>query len=238
MRNRNQKLIAERIRELRGDKTQNEVAELLHITQAYLSEIERGKKVPSKALLFEIAEKFNTTVSYLIGETNTVILPERLNGVGSSAPVVVPTPRDDDAECILLGVLEFNDILEACRVGTFVKKMGVHIYVPMADIGERYSESNLPFVLKLSGGNNRLFGFPDGSRAVINPEDTLHNFDIALVYYNGDLALKKIMNKDDEIELISFDGSKICVSDDEALDGDFKIFGKLTSVTLTPNHGF
>ena len=53
MRNRNQELIAQRIRELRGDRTQNEVAEVLHITQSYLSELERGKKVPSKALLLD-----------------------------------------------------------------------------------------------------------------------------------------------------------------------------------------
>ena len=59
MRNRNQELIAQRIRELRGNRTQNEVAEVLHITQSYLSELERGKKVPSKALLLDIAKIFN-----------------------------------------------------------------------------------------------------------------------------------------------------------------------------------
>ena len=111
--------------------------------------------------------------------------------------------------------------------------------MPKSDIGQHYSAANAPFALKLSGGSNKTFGFPDGCRAVINPEEPVKNFDIVLVFYNGELALKKILNKnEDEWELLSYDGSKVRVSADEVISGDFKMLGKLTSVTLTPNHGF
>lgn len=53
------------------------------------------------------------------------------------------------------------------------------------------------------------------------------------------MALKKIMNKDEnEWDLVSYDGSKVHVSADEVVSGEFKMLGKLTSVTLTLNHGF
>ena len=39
-------------------------------------------------------------------------------------------------------------------------------------------------------------------------------------------------------DLVSYDGSKVHVSADEVVSGEFKMLGKLTSVTLTLNHGF
>ena len=239
MRNRNQERIAQRIRDLRGDKTQNEVAEVLHITQSYLSELERGKKVPSKALLLDIAKIFNTTVSYLLGETNSVVLPEG----SDDARNVIQKKNDALAEsakdCIDVPMLMFDEVFEACRSDLFTKKSDRLVGVPKSDIGQHFSAANALFALKLAGGSNKTFGFPDGCRAVVNPEEPVKNFDIVLVFYNGELALKKILNKDeDEWELLSYDGSKVRMSADEVISGDFKMLGKLTSVTLTPNHGF
>lgn len=239
MRNRNQERIAQRIRDLRGDKTQNEVAEVLHITQSYLSELERGKKVPSKALLLDIAKIFNTTVSYLLGETNSVVLPEG----SDDARNVIQKKNDALAEsakdCIDVPMLMFDEVFEACRSDLFTKKSDRLVGVPKSDIGQHFSAANALFALKLAGGSNKTFGFPDGCRAVVNPEEPVKNFDIVLVFYNGELALKKILNKsENEWELLSYDGSKVRVGTDEVISGDFKMQGKLTSVTLTPNHGF
>ena len=239
MRNRNQELIAQRIRELRGNRTQNEVAEVLHITQSYLSELERGKKVPSKALLLDIAKIFNTTVSYLLGETNAVVLPKG----SDEARNVMQKKNDAYAEsikdCIDVPMLMFDEVLEACRSNLFTQKSDRLICVPKSDIGQHFSVANAPFALKLAGGSSKTFGFPDGCRVVVNPEEPIKNFDIVLVFYNGELALKKILNKsEDEWELLSYDGSKVRVGADEVISGDFKMIGKLTSVTLSQNHGF
>lgn len=239
MRNKNQELIAERIRGLRGNKTQSEVAGLLHVTQSYLSEIERGKKVPSKALLLDFARLFNTTVSYLLGETNSVLLPSSKESTEGTLPAISDGNPPIDIDCVRISVVSAAEIAESCHVDLFSGKRHIRIGVPKSDIGQHYSAANAPFALKLSGGSNKTFGFPDGCRAVINPEEPVKNFDIVLVFYNGELALKKILNKnEDEWELLSYDGSKVRVSADEVISGDFKMLGKLTSVTLTPNHGF
>lgn len=224
---------------LRGNKTQSEVATLLHITQSYLSEIERGKKVPSKALLLDFARLFSTTVSYILGETNSVLLPNTKEGAEMTLPVVSDGDSPIDIDCVRIPVATALEIAESCRVNLFSGKRHTRIGVPKSDIGQHFSAANAPFALKLSGGSNKTFGFPDGCRAVVNPEEPVKNFDIVLVFYNGELALKKILNKDeDEWELLSYDGSKVRVSAEEVISGDFKMLGKLTSVTLTPNHGF
>ena len=239
MRNRNLELIAERIRGRRGDKTQNEIAKLLHITQSYLSEIERGKKVPSKALLLDFAKLYNTTVSYILGETNSILLPNDKEGTENILPAFSGDNMPIDVDCVRISVVSPAELKEACNVELFSGKRHTRIGVPKSDIGQHFSAANAPFALKLSGGSNKTFGFPDGCRAVVNPEEPVKNFDIVLVFYNGELALKKILNKDeDEWELLSYDGSKVRVSADEVISGDFKMLGKLTSVTLTPNHGF
>lgn len=237
MRNKNQDIIAARIRRLRGEKTQNEVAKKLHITQSYLSEIERGKKTPSKALLLDIARTFDTTVSYLLGETNRIVMPITAERVRRRSPSSFNLLADVD--CIRIPIVSMSEIVNACRTNSFSYERHSRIGVPKADIGLNFSASNLPFAVKLYGGNNKTFGYPEGSRAVINPEEAVKNFDIVLVFYKGELALKKIMNKDDnEWDLVSYDGSKVHVSADDVVSGEFKMLGKLTSVTLTLNHGF
>lgn len=237
MRKKNQDIIAARIRRLRGEKTQNEVARKLHITQSYLSEIERGKKTPSKALLLDIAQTFDTTVSYLLGETDSIVLPassEQMWRMHQSSFHLLA-----DVDCIRIPIVSMSELVSACRTNSFSYERRSRIGVPKADIGRNFSASNLPFAVKLYGGNNKTFGYPEGSRAVINPEEAVKNFDIVLVFYKGELALKKIMNKDEnEWDLVSYDGSKVHVSADEVVSGEFKMLGKLTSVTLTLNHGF
>ncbi|WP_455611420.1 helix-turn-helix domain-containing protein [Cloacibacillus porcorum] len=60
----------ERLKFLRGKKTGREVAEKAGITQAFYSEIERGIKQPSLDTAQRLAEALDTTVGYLIGETD------------------------------------------------------------------------------------------------------------------------------------------------------------------------
>lgn len=50
------KTIGETVREIRGTRTQAEFAELLGISQAFLSEIEHDKKEPGKKIILKLAE--------------------------------------------------------------------------------------------------------------------------------------------------------------------------------------
>ena len=50
--------------------------------------------------------------------------------------------------------------------------------------------------------------------------------------------MKKIMTKNDaSLKIISHDGSTIGIEEEEIISGEFKILGKVTSVTHKPAHG-
>lgn len=59
------KLIQERIKELRNERhlTQDKLSEICNISSDYLSEIERGKKVPSLKRLILIINAFDISLS-------------------------------------------------------------------------------------------------------------------------------------------------------------------------------
>ena len=62
----------ENIRNLREDKdlTQKQIADYLHCTQVCYSNYETGKRdIPTEVLL-ELAQYHNTSVDYLLGNTN------------------------------------------------------------------------------------------------------------------------------------------------------------------------
>ena len=68
--------IGKRLKSLRGDMSQGDMAKRLDITQAYLCEIEKGKRTPSFDLLCSFAEKLNTSISFLVGEHKDGLLPD------------------------------------------------------------------------------------------------------------------------------------------------------------------
>ena len=53
-----------------------ELSRHIKISQAYLSEIENDKKIPTLDVLQKIAKTLNTTVSELIGENTNSLSPE------------------------------------------------------------------------------------------------------------------------------------------------------------------
>jgi len=67
-------LTGERIKKLRDTKPLREIANITGVTPQYLSQIENGKREPSRDVLKKMAHAFNVTVSYLIGETDNPAL--------------------------------------------------------------------------------------------------------------------------------------------------------------------
>lgn len=231
---KNYKILSDRIRALRGGRTQSEMAEILNITQAYLSEVERGKKVPSNALLLDIARKFNTTVSYLLGETSGLDLSEE----NAEFPVYHEKSLEQ-VDYVIIQHFSLRSLLEKCSAPVHGNSTERFICIPKADVGNYFSINNSPFALTVADGIIPAHGIPANSRVIVNPEAKLMDFDVALVYYKRQLAFKKvIMNDDESIELVSTDGTKIHIPQEEVLSGEFKIVGKVTSVNHMPNHGF
>lgn len=60
----------------RHDKTQEEVASLLNITRSTYSRYETGDREPDFKTLIKLAEIFNTSTSYLMGETDDPAPPK------------------------------------------------------------------------------------------------------------------------------------------------------------------
>lgn len=52
------------LREYRGDRSQAKVSEILDISPAYYSELERGKKEPSYRILIQIVERSGRGLAY------------------------------------------------------------------------------------------------------------------------------------------------------------------------------
>lgn len=70
------KIFAERLRSLRGNKTQSQVATemnktLSSITQQTLGRYENGERLPNAEMLCDIADYYGVSVDYLLGLTET-----------------------------------------------------------------------------------------------------------------------------------------------------------------------
>jgi len=65
------KAIGERIREIRGDVLQEELAVYLGISQGQLSKIERGKMAPTVEILVRLSERFGKGTDWIVRGKDT-----------------------------------------------------------------------------------------------------------------------------------------------------------------------
>lgn len=68
--------LAERLRRLRGDRSQREIALALRVTRSAYSMYEIGERTPDDTLLVRMADYFRVTVDYLLGRTGETTLQE------------------------------------------------------------------------------------------------------------------------------------------------------------------
>lgn len=62
----NLEVIGSRIRELRGEMLQDELAKYLGISQGQLSKIERGKLGPTAEVLLRLVERFGKSADWML----------------------------------------------------------------------------------------------------------------------------------------------------------------------------
>lgn len=65
-------LLGSRLRELRGSKTQHDIAQFLGITETAYGHYERGDRYPDLNSIKQLANYFHTSTDYLLGNTNDV----------------------------------------------------------------------------------------------------------------------------------------------------------------------
>ena len=61
----NPEIIGKRLRDLRGERSQAEIAEAVGVTAMAISQYERGERVPSDAVKLKLAELFELRVDLL-----------------------------------------------------------------------------------------------------------------------------------------------------------------------------
>ena len=214
-------ILSERMIQTRGKRSQGEMARRLGITQAYLSEIERGKKIPSNQVLVAIAEVYGTSVAYLLGEIES---PEPL------VPMYRTQPQ-------MPGKENFTNSGEFST--SSIRNNDLPVYSP-AQLAAQLKNSFVthPFVIITEKAHMENLQIPDGAEVTINPLESYCDFDIVLVYFKGVLTLKRISFKvDGGFDLIDSRGIAAVVSKKDLETGLFKVGGKAVSVTYKINHG-
>ena len=212
--NNNNSIMCERMTQLRGRRSQGDAARELGITQAYLSEIERGKKTPSYPVLMNIAATYNTSVAYLLGEVES---PEPLSPARRSK--AASDPEADSASQLIYP----------------------HIPVYTArGLVDRLDDGALSasFALLADGEALAAFGIPLGAEVVVDPCAQVEELDVVLVRYRGDLAIVKFRKRlDGSMAMLTRDGVRHCIEEEDLVAGNFTIVGKIISVTYKMKHG-
>lgn len=77
-------LLGSRLRELRGSKTQHDIAQFLGITETAYGHYERGDRYPDLNSIKQLANYFHTSTDYLLGNTDNAA--ERKNCEAGYSP--------------------------------------------------------------------------------------------------------------------------------------------------------
>lgn len=225
------------LKEIRGNNAQGEMARILGITQAYYSELERGKKTPSMTMLRSFSEKINKPLSYLMGE---IEICEELDQ--KSKPTI------EEKSNVRLGT-KFLEIplltmatAASCGAGNglygVVPESTENIFVE-ASTFKCLDETRKPFAIPIEGDSMTGAGLEEGANAVINPAEEVMNGDAALISCDGSWMIKwVIFCPDGSVELRPANPNYSPTRIEAAYAADpswFRIIGK---VVATVKKGF
>lgn len=113
------------IKILRTEKnlSQEELAKQIHVTQTMISQLEKGKKQPSREVAESLADFFEVTLDYLLGRTaernnsyfaNNISGSNLVKGSGSVSISDIETTTKEEAE--LLRIFRALDVRERARL--------------------------------------------------------------------------------------------------------------------------
>jgi transcriptional regulator with XRE-family HTH domain len=185
-----------------------------------------GRSDPREDTKKKLAELLNTSVAYLIGETNDparydTLLTQGMEGTTGNPPLhdVFKNAKlriDDTLDPASIRYPEFVkvpvlDIKTCAGVGSS------HMFEDVEEIGVRLldstrvgiisiDENRRPFITKIEGDSMSAAGMPDGTEVVVNPAEDVHSGDAAMVCFGESrkTAIKWVYFKpDDTIEIRS-----------------------------------
>ena len=225
------------LKEIRGNNAQGEMARILGITQAYYSELERGKKTPSMTMLRSFSEKINKPLSYLMGE---IEISEELDQ--KSKPTI------EEKSNVRLGT-KFLEIplltmatAASCGAGNglygVIPESTENIFVE-ASTFKCLDDTRKPFAIPIEGDSMTGAGLEEGANAVINPAEEVMNGDAALISCDGDWLIKWVVyNPDGSVDLRPANPNYSPRHIESAYASDpswFRIIGKVVRVVRISN---
>lgn len=166
-----------RIAEIRNKKgmTQKELAQALNVTQQTVWYYENGQRDVKASVLVAMSDVLGCTVSELLGLEST--------------PGIISAKRSPSRELPIVGRIAAGAAREA------IEQAGEYMQVTE----DTYIKHPNAFWLVVSGNSmNRIL--PDGTLALIDPDEEVKNGDVAALFVNGD---------DVTIKRVYFDGTSV-----------------------------
>ncbi|MDO5563572.1 MAG: helix-turn-helix transcriptional regulator, partial [Synergistaceae bacterium] len=177
-----------RLRKEKGLK-RCDIAEPLGVDAETIARYEREEREPKASDAVKIADVLGVSLEYLV---TGVVSPQlrRASSYGADDRLLVPVIQCDDSH---------NQIPTPESVSHSTE----HIVVPSSLIG-RVDASKPLFAFVMRDNLFEKFSIRDTSCVVVNPAEPVADFDVALVFYKGKLALKRPQrNRDGSVCLLS-----------------------------------
>ncbi|MDO5116557.1 MAG: helix-turn-helix domain-containing protein [Synergistaceae bacterium] len=243
---------AARLRTLRKENglSQADFATRIDLSRFTVMDWEKGQKFPDLKILALMAKILNTSVAYLIGETDDPARPV----VGATTPKVPDGVRVDllKSSGRIIQVPVYGKELSACCGGGFPDSDQIYsdaeefIAIPSGFLGPVSSDPNYqPFIIYAEGDSMVNAGIHDGAQVIINPYDDVLDGDAALVEFatnpvTKNIAIKRVYWLDRcavELRSACGDGWKRTFTADDFEEKSVRIIGKVEWVGNKPKRG-
>lgn len=176
------------LKKLRNDRNISalKLSEDLNIHRGSLSNWETGKRKPDSEMLLKIANYFNVSVDYLLGNQNEKADDTDLFNLKGDVKFLKKLNEDEMVKIPVLGVIKAG-------VPMFAEENIIgYEYVHQEELlmGEEY------FFLQIKGDSMINAGIPDGSKVLVKKQNFIENDgEIMAVRVNGDEATLKRVYK-------------------------------------------
>ncbi|MDO5116092.1 MAG: helix-turn-helix domain-containing protein [Synergistaceae bacterium] len=238
------------LRKVKCKYNQEELARQIEISVDSIRRWEKGNQVPRADELQKLAVALNTSVAYLIGETDDPARPV----AGATTPKVPDGVRVDllKSSGRIIQVPVYGKELSACCGGGFPDSDQIYsdaeefIAIPSGFLGPVSSDPNYqPFIIYAEGDSMVNAGIHDGAQVIINPYDDVLDGDAALVEFatnpvTKNIAIKRVYWLDRcavELRSACGDGWKRTFTADDFEEKSVRIIGKVEWVGNKPKRG-
>ena len=220
-------MIAERIKERRNilNMTGARLAEIADVSQPYISAIERGIKEPSRRALLSLAKALQTSVAYLVGETND---PEPTFLSGS----IFVTPDDVLNRAVWIPVLDADALRGFCSNAGSARKASLwtpRYRYPLIDEAVISQSERADFYIVPAVNNSMTPEITEGDLVLFDKRGSQDTGKIVVLCLNGNLLIRGIIKSKDKIILRARNWQEF--KDIEVTESDrIHVFGVVVSV--------